>query len=71
MHTPTTPQALAYIYNVKRDITVTRLRVAQPTYDTCPITCTRLLELHLTTKYNNQCAAEHISLAKIHLIRKS
>jgi hypothetical protein len=26
-----------------------------------PITCTRSLELCLTTEYNNQCAAEHIS----------
>jgi hypothetical protein len=46
--------------NVKRVIAVARLRVAQPTYGTCPITCTRLSELHLTTEYNNQCAAEHI-----------
>jgi len=39
-----------YIYKHKRVIAVARLRVAQPTYGTCPITCTRSSELHLTAE---------------------
>jgi hypothetical protein len=42
-----------YIQNVKRVIAVAQLRVAQPTYGTCPITCTRSSELRLTAEYNN------------------
>jgi hypothetical protein len=48
---PTATEALAvttlfffffffFIQNVKRVIAVAQLRVAQPTYGTCPITCT-------------------------------
>jgi len=50
---------------------VARLRVAQPTYGTCPITCTRSSELHLTAKYNNQCVTKHISKVEIHLVHNS